>query len=329
MATIPAISIITPVYNGFPYLKECVESVLAQDLQDWELLISDDGSNDGSREYLDTFTDPRIQVFKQEKNRGIFGNLNFIFSRAKAPVSQILCQDDFLVGEKALSTIIGYWKTAPPEIGFVKFNHTGPSACRTIDLEKKMTPEVLSTNISDLWFFVFGNFPDNLSNNSLRTELVANIGWFREDLPYSGDFDFWSRAARSYPTGVQKTTVSFIRRHPGVASNFLNLKGEQIRQKHIIVSTIYNSIISRYPKAAWLIKLQGTLNYDSLQRDVAFHRIIHGHGWHYLRELNRIHRDAAFVHGQGARWMFFLISAGGRLLRASLAKYVISKLVLK
>ena len=52
MSSVPAISILTPVWNGLPYVKECIASVLAQEFQDWELLIGDNGSTDGTREYL-------------------------------------------------------------------------------------------------------------------------------------------------------------------------------------------------------------------------------------------------------------------------------------
>ncbi|WP_083596579.1 glycosyltransferase family 2 protein [Cnuella takakiae] len=56
----PTISIITIVYNGMPYLEDCIESILKQEISTWELLISDDGSTDGSRAYLRSINDPRI-----------------------------------------------------------------------------------------------------------------------------------------------------------------------------------------------------------------------------------------------------------------------------
>ena len=89
------ISIVMPTYNGMRYLRQAVESVLQQDCADWELIISDDGSEDGTREYLATIEDPRIRVHLQEKNLGIFGNLNFLFHHVSYGVTQILCQDDY------------------------------------------------------------------------------------------------------------------------------------------------------------------------------------------------------------------------------------------
>lgn len=230
----PQISIITPVWNGLPYLKECVESVLAQNFQNWEMLISDDGSTDGSREYLNSLTDSRIRLFKQEKNLGIFGNLNFIFKQAKAPISQILCQDDYLIKDDGLSTILDYWRNAKPEVGFVRFNHEEATTSETVMLERKILPSVVSFGEADLWFYIFGNIPGNLSNVSLRTEIVEKCGWFKPDLPYAGDFEFWARAARTVSMGVQKEMVIFVRRHEGVASVFLNRNGELYKQ-HIVV----------------------------------------------------------------------------------------------
>ena len=64
MPDVPAISILTPVWNGLPYIKECIESVLSQDFQDWEMIIGDNESDDGTSEYLRSFTDPRIKSFQ-------------------------------------------------------------------------------------------------------------------------------------------------------------------------------------------------------------------------------------------------------------------------
>lgn len=61
----PAISVIVPVYQAEALLPQCVESVLAQTFSDWELLLIDDGSRDGSPTLCDGYAarDPRIRVF--------------------------------------------------------------------------------------------------------------------------------------------------------------------------------------------------------------------------------------------------------------------------
>lgn len=61
----PLVSVIVPVYNVYPYLRDCVQSVQAQSYQNWELLLVDDGSTDGSGKLCDELAveDGRIRVF--------------------------------------------------------------------------------------------------------------------------------------------------------------------------------------------------------------------------------------------------------------------------
>lgn len=63
----PAISVIVPVYNTQKYIAECIESILSQDFNDFELILVDDGSTDESGKICDEYsnTDPRIKVYHQ------------------------------------------------------------------------------------------------------------------------------------------------------------------------------------------------------------------------------------------------------------------------
>lgn len=60
----PTVSIIIPTYNRLPLLLEAVESVRAQTFADWELIVADDGSSDGSAEAVEALADPRIRVLR-------------------------------------------------------------------------------------------------------------------------------------------------------------------------------------------------------------------------------------------------------------------------
>ncbi len=71
-ACTPFFSIIIPVYNAEAYLKECLESILVQDFQDWEVILVDDASSDKSVDIANVFSqkDHRIKLFTSEKNSG-------------------------------------------------------------------------------------------------------------------------------------------------------------------------------------------------------------------------------------------------------------------
>ncbi len=317
----PKISIITIVYNGLPFLKECIESVLVQNHSDWELLISDDGSNDGSREYIDSLDDTRIRVFKQEKNLGIFGNLNFLFKNAKSEISQILCQDDYFTSPDALKTILEYWDSASENVGFVRFNHLNERTRNLVSYEKSVVPKLIKAGEADFWLFVFGNIPGNLSNVSLKTEIVEKCGWFDQKLPFAGDFEFWCRAARLYDMGVEGKLVTHVRKHDKQASVYLNFNGELFAQKIKVVNEIYSNIkiVTQFKSR---FKLHGTLNYDSLQRDIAIKSLIKGNT-NYMKEINKWADSALYVDGTFNRWIIYFFSLGGRIGRISSAKKLV------
>lgn len=78
------ISVVMPTYNtDVPILREAVDSILAQTFRDFEFLIIDDCSTNESVEYLNTLTDPRIRIIRNETNMGITKSLNIGFREAK------------------------------------------------------------------------------------------------------------------------------------------------------------------------------------------------------------------------------------------------------
>lgn len=60
-----AVTVFTPVYNGLPHLREAIDSIRRQTLEDWVFLVVDDGSTDGSADYVESLGDPRIRVLRQ------------------------------------------------------------------------------------------------------------------------------------------------------------------------------------------------------------------------------------------------------------------------
>jgi glycosyltransferase involved in cell wall biosynthesis len=79
----PAITVLMSVHNGLPYLKEAVDSILGQSFRDFEFLILDDASTDGSRVYLDAIADPRVRIIHLEQNIGLTAALNVGLREAK------------------------------------------------------------------------------------------------------------------------------------------------------------------------------------------------------------------------------------------------------
>src|SRR5262245_15036509 len=93
--SLPAISVLMPVYNAGRFLAPALDSVLAQTFADFELIAIDDGSGDASGAVLAEYAvrDQRIRIFAQE-NRGIVATLNRALELARAPIVARMDADD-------------------------------------------------------------------------------------------------------------------------------------------------------------------------------------------------------------------------------------------
>lgn len=89
------VSIIMPCYNAERFLADAIQSVLSQSYQNWELIIVDDGSTDGSRDTMLSFTDERIRVLSQE-NAGVSSARNLALSNMRGDFFCFLDADDRL-----------------------------------------------------------------------------------------------------------------------------------------------------------------------------------------------------------------------------------------
>lgn len=227
----PRISVLMPVYNGMPYIPKAVESVLSQDEQDWELVISDNGSTDGTRDYLNTLQDRRIGVHLQQANLGIFGNLNFLLEQARAPIVKILCADDTLL-PGALALIAAFMEERP--WCAVSRCWAEGDACRFRRGQRDeligALPSRICPEAAPLMFATFGNIVGNLSKAACRPRLVLEQGGFDQSLPYAGDYEGWMRVAERHGLALQDMELIFERRHPAQNSILLNRNNELFPQ---------------------------------------------------------------------------------------------------
>lgn len=90
----PCVSVIMPVFNGSAYLAQAIDSVLAQTLQDWELIVIDDGSSDTSLSIAQAYSDPRIRVLKNPHNLGLPLSRNRGVDEARGRYVAFLDSDD-------------------------------------------------------------------------------------------------------------------------------------------------------------------------------------------------------------------------------------------
>jgi hypothetical protein len=92
----PPLSVVLPVHDGMPYVEESIRSILAQSFPDFELVVGDDGSKDGTSETLARLAaeDSRIRVLRREQPSGLARAANWVVGEARAPLIAIAHADD-------------------------------------------------------------------------------------------------------------------------------------------------------------------------------------------------------------------------------------------
>lgn len=115
----PVVSVICPVYNGGEWLREAVESIRAQTFSEWELILLDDGSSDGSGELCAELSvaDPRVRHRRQSENRGLGATMASLVQMARGRFLAVQEQDDISQPNRLASEVA--LLDAEPTVGLV------------------------------------------------------------------------------------------------------------------------------------------------------------------------------------------------------------------
>lgn len=208
----PAVSVLMPVYNGAPFLRASIDSVLAQEMPDFELLIVDDASTDGSAAILVGYRDERIVLRRNAVNRGLFANLNALARHARAPLLKTWCQDD-VMRSQCLARGLEFHSRHREVACFYACNEILADG-HTIQLPQDSTPTLLLPDEADRYALLHGCLSSNVSNLFFDTASFLSSGGFREDW-IAADFDLMVRMQQDSPIGRIPEVCLGVRRHGG------------------------------------------------------------------------------------------------------------------
>ncbi|MGH2811665.1 MAG: glycosyltransferase family 2 protein, partial [Actinomycetota bacterium] len=110
--------LVTTTYNRAGVVGRAIESVLAQEFEDWELVVVDDASTDSTREVVDSYTDRRLSYFRLDSNHGVLAAKNYGLDRALGSWIGLLDSDDALL-PGALGEVMSLTDGLPHEPGTV------------------------------------------------------------------------------------------------------------------------------------------------------------------------------------------------------------------
>ncbi len=208
----PKTSIIIPAYNAMAYLPETVESVLKQTLDDFEVIIVNDGSSDEIEKWASQLTDPRIRLVSQE-NQGLAGARNTGIAHAQSEYLAFLDADDLWEPTKLEKQVQVLEEN--PDVGLVY------TWVAYIDEKGQPTGRVFKNQAEgDVWEkLTEHNMVECGSVAMVRRSCFETCGDFDRNLrSFAEDWDMWLRIASRYPFKVIKEPLVYYRQHSSSAS---------------------------------------------------------------------------------------------------------------
>jgi glycosyltransferase involved in cell wall biosynthesis len=229
----PKISVILPVHDRADVLRRAIESVLAQELREFELVVVDDGSQDDSVSVAKSFGDPRINVIELGENRG--GNVarNAGIRAASAPLIAFLDSDDRYLPNKLACVVDEFERRPKLDLLVDSFIKVQPPGSRKAEVIRR------NPVIDDRERFRTALFTRQLWKATpaitVRREIAMEAGLFDETLRRLQDFDFlirvselancastdqvlwvkyWDAGAISAQDNMIPANVELVRRHP-------------------------------------------------------------------------------------------------------------------
>jgi len=238
----PRVSVIITCYNHLAYLPEALDGVRAQTFTDYEIIAIDDGSTDGSREWLSQQLQPNEIIFN-EKNLGTYGTLNRALEQATGEFIAVLNDDDVWEPTKLERQVA--MLDAKPRVGLV---HTDGIF---------IGPEGTQLEGNPLGF----DWPRTETGNNIIPLIYANkiiasavlvrracfddVGVFDAGYFGSGDWDMWLRIAEKWDIGYVHEPLTRYRWHTTNASKKFDkiwMDDERLRERIIKMSPTYTSV---------------------------------------------------------------------------------------
>jgi len=185
--TPPRVSVIMATYNGARFIRQSINSVLAQTLGDIELIVVDDGSTDETPSVLASIADPRLRVFRNTQNLGVVRSRNRCFAEARGAYVAMLDSDD-LSRPRRLEKQAAYLDAHPDTVLI-------GTAAHLLQAGRVLPPRLPGATSPALigWLLLVAN-PLVCSSVMFRAAAARRLDPFmRPDYTYAEDFDLYHR----------------------------------------------------------------------------------------------------------------------------------------
>lgn len=189
----PKISVVMSVFNGQDFLKEAIESILEQSFTNFEFIIIDDASTDGTTEILESFKkrDKRIKIIRNKKNLNLSRSLNKGLRQAQGEFIARMDADD--ISEKNRLKIQANFLKKNPKVAFcgswvILINQSG----------KKIGERKYPTEYREIKKIIMHYNPFIHPTVMIKREILEKMGFYDFKLNAAGDYDLFLRMVKNY-----------------------------------------------------------------------------------------------------------------------------------
>ncbi len=217
------VSIIIPTYNCLAYLPKAIESVFSQSYHNFELIIIDDNSNDGTASYLKSMTDKRIKVMTTT-GIGASAARNLGIANSSGDYIAFLDADDYWYPEKLLLQVNLHDSNPDVAMSFTNYQHLTEEYQSIIDCfsywGKFQDNNAASIIIENPLNLIIKNNIIGTSTVMLNASIVSNIEMFDVNAKYAEDWDLWLRICEKYKiAALNSVQVEYLVRHNSATLN--------------------------------------------------------------------------------------------------------------
>ncbi|MBD2363320.1 glycosyltransferase [Anabaena minutissima FACHB-250] len=202
----PKVSVIIPAYNAINYLPETIKCLFNQTFDDFEVIIVDDGSSDGTAEWVSQIKDSRVKLVSQQ-NQGSSGARNTGIKHSQCEFIAFMDADDFWQPTKLEKQIRVL--ESNPEIGLV-YNWVA-----YINEKSEPTGRIVKPDAEGyIWDkFTARNLIECGSVPMIRSQCFEQVGVFDASIDAAPDWDMWLRIAAVYPCALIREPLVSYRQH--------------------------------------------------------------------------------------------------------------------
>jgi glycosyltransferase involved in cell wall biosynthesis len=234
----PLISVIIPTYNHSQFLEEAIQSVLAQEYQNLEIIVIDDGSTDGTREILSKYQGKVICIF--QSNKGPSAARNRGIKVARGQYVAFLDSDDVWMPNKLFSQLRGIEEDkSVGVVGCSAFiiDHSGNILKHWV-VKKNQSHDQFLRELT-----IRNEFYGGTSGALIRRGCFDRVGLFNENLRFGEDWDMWLRISKRYNIKFENECLVKLRKH-NLSKDYNNLLLMERDISKIIETNINNGIIA-------------------------------------------------------------------------------------